>query len=109
MRTRSVLGAALLLLTVLGCSQTNPGPGERVVTVAAAADLQFALDEVLAEFHRAHPGIRAEVSYGSSGNFFAQLSNHAPFDIFFSADIDYPRRLVAEVLARKDIAVGEAA
>jgi molybdate transport system substrate-binding protein len=109
MRIRSIFGAALLLLAVLGCSQTNPGPGERVVTVAAAADLQFALDEVLAEFHRAHPGIRAEVSYGSSGNFFAQLSNHAPFDIFFSADIDYPRRLIEQGLADKDSAFRYAA
>jgi molybdate transport system substrate-binding protein len=72
------------------------------VAVAAAADLKFALPEVIAGFERAHPDIKVEVSYGASGNFFAQLSNRAPFDIFFSADVDYPRRLVAAGLADKD-------
>jgi molybdate transport system substrate-binding protein len=102
MRLRPVLRVALFCLAVAGCTTATRGPGERVVTVAAAADLKFALDDLLAEFHRAHPDIRAEVSYGSSGNFFAQLSNHAPFDVFFSADIDYPRRLIEQGLADKD-------
>jgi molybdate transport system substrate-binding protein len=70
--------------------------------VAAAADLQFALDEVIRAFEKEHPDIRAKVTYGASGNFFAQLSNKAPFDIFFSADAGYPRKLVEEGLADKD-------
>ncbi len=65
-----------------------------MVTVAAAADLKFALDEVLAEFKNEHPEAEVAVTYGSSGNFFAQLSNKAPFDIYFSADIEYPRKLI---------------
>jgi molybdate transport system substrate-binding protein len=64
------------------------------VTVAAASDLKFALDEVIAEFKTEHPTTEVTVTYGSSGNFFAQLSNKAPFDIYFSADIEYPRKLI---------------
>jgi molybdate transport system substrate-binding protein len=79
-----------------------PEGGERVVTVAAAADLKFAFEEVAAEFHARHPGIQLRVTYGSSGNFFAQLSNRAPFDVFLSADIDYPRKLVEACLAAKE-------
>jgi molybdate transport system substrate-binding protein len=63
------------------------------ITVAAAADLKFALDDLVTEFRAIHTGTTVKVSYGSSGNFFAQLQNQAPFDVFFSADIDYPRRL----------------
>ncbi len=80
------------------------GSRERLVRVAAAADLKFALDEIGEAFHKRHPDIRLQVSYGSSGNFFAQLSNRAPFDIFFSADVDYPRKLSEQGLAVKDTA-----
>lgn len=66
----------------------------RVVSVAAAADLKFAFDEVLTEFGKKNPDITVKATYGSSGNFFAQLSNRAPFDIYLSADIDYPRKLI---------------
>jgi molybdate transport system substrate-binding protein len=84
--------------------RTGQGSRERLVRVAAAADLKFALDEIGEAFHRQYPDIRLQVSYGSSGNFFAQLSNQAPFDIFFSADIDYPRKLVEQGLAAQDTA-----
>jgi molybdate transport system substrate-binding protein len=72
------------------------------VRVAAAADLKFALDEIVDLFRGRHPTIKVQVTYGSSGNFYAQLSNHAPFDIFLSADVDYPHRLVREELAAQD-------
>ena len=64
------------------------------IHVAAAADLQFALHDLTAQYAK-QAGKRVAVSYGSSGNFFAQIQNGAPFDIFFSADIDYPRKLEA--------------
>lgn len=54
------------------------------------------MDELAADFQRRQPGILVKVSYGSSGNFFAQLSQRAPFELFFSADAEYPRRLEAE-------------
>ena len=72
------------------------------VRVAAATDLKFALDEMVDLFHVRHPNIKVQVTYGSSGNFYAQLSNRAPFDVFLSADVDYPHRLVREGLASAD-------
>jgi molybdate transport system substrate-binding protein len=63
------------------------------IFVAAASDLKFAMEEMIQEFHKDHPEIIVKVTYGSSGNFYSQLSNQAPFDLFFSADIGYPRKL----------------
>lgn len=74
----------------------SPAPPIRV---AAAADLRFALDDVVAAWGRAHAEAPVEPTYGSSGSFFAQIQQGAPFDLYFSADIDYPRRLAAAGLA----------
>jgi len=62
------------------------------LTVAAAADLTFAFPEVAARFQK-ETGNSVNVSFGSSGNFFAQIQNGAPYDLFFSADTGYPQRL----------------
>ncbi len=96
--------AAVLLAAIAGgvlwLAQPRPvpraeGPG-REVAVAAAADLKFAMPEVVAAFEQRHPGIAVTVTYGSSGNFFTQLSNGAPFDLYLSADMDYPRKLIEQ-------------
>ena len=68
------------------------------IRVAAAADLEFAMKDVAAQFEK-QTGTKVDVTYGSSGNFFSQLQNGAPFDLFFSADIGYPRTLEAAGLA----------
>ncbi len=68
------------------------------VTVAAASDLSYAMDEIAANFKKA-TGCAVRVSTGSSGNFLSQIENGAPFDVFFSADIAYPKKLEAEGLA----------
>jgi molybdate transport system substrate-binding protein len=99
----------LLLLAVLGCGQIRPegssgqgaAPAGRNVAVAAAADLRFAMDNLIEDFHEAQPEIEVKVSFGSSGNFYAQLRNRAPFDIYFSADASYPRQLQEEGIIRK--------
>ncbi len=65
----------------------------QTVKVAAAADLRYAMDEVVKEFKKTNSGSNIEVIYGSSGNAFAQISNGAPFDLYFSADIMYPQKL----------------
>ncbi|MGA8659789.1 MAG: substrate-binding domain-containing protein [Chthoniobacterales bacterium] len=49
------------------------------LTIAAAADLKFALDDLVKEFEEKYPATKVNVTYGSSGNFFAQFKNGAPF------------------------------
>jgi molybdate transport system substrate-binding protein len=105
----AVLLCAVLLPALVGCSGGAAGQGaspsagdtspRATVRVAAAADLKFALDEVSATLARATPPIDLAISYGSSGTFFQQLSNGAPFDLYLSADLEYPRKLVAAGLA----------
>lgn len=62
------------------------------IAVAAASDLNFAIKELIGEFEK-QTGHRVKVSLGSSGNFYAQLQQGAPFDLYFSADIGYPKKL----------------
>jgi molybdate transport system substrate-binding protein len=68
---------------------THPAP----LRIAAAADLRYALDDVVKGFRQQHGEVRIEPSYGSSGMFYAQLVNHAPFDLYLSADVQYPQKL----------------
>ena len=85
--------ALLLLFTGLAVAQD--------ITVAAATDMSAALPELAARYTK-KTGQAVKVSFGSSGNLSNQIRNGAPFDVFFSADEDYPRQLIAEGLASKD-------
>ena len=91
-----------LVLAIAACAALLPAatrPDDRpsgVVRVAAAADLKFALEEVIARFRETAPGVEVRTSFGSSGSFFVQISNGAPMDLFLSADASYPRKLVAD-------------
>ena len=51
------------------------------------------LAEGARQFHRQHPQTELAIDYGSSGNFYAQIRNGAPFDVFLSADVQYARNL----------------
>jgi molybdate transport system substrate-binding protein len=87
---RTILWLAPLLVGSLGAATAGAAP---TVTIAAASDLQTVLPRLAADFEKAS-GIKARLSFGSSGSFVAQIQNGAPFDVFLSADVDYPRRLV---------------
>lgn len=88
-----ILISAAILVSAVAWAQA------RVIRVAAAADLKFAMSD-LAEQYEQQTGNKLDVTYGSSGNFFSQIQNGAPFDLFFSADIGYPRKLEAAGLAQ---------
>ena len=94
-----------LLLSFVACLATaGPVAGEERTTilVAAAADLKFALDEVLVHFSKEQPGIEAKVTYGSSGSLFAQIDNGAPFDLYLSADARLPMKLIDAAKGEKE-------
>jgi len=90
----SKLLALLLLLT--GAFATA-----QEITVAAAADMSAALPQLVAGYTK-KTGQAVKLSFGSSGNLTNQIRNGAPFDVFFSADQEYPQQLIAEGLAQKE-------
>ena len=92
-------GVIVALLSACGANadtaDESAAPGAEVVTVAAAADLRYAFDEVISLVTRDNPEITVRVTYGSSGQFLQQIESGAPFDLYLSADIAYPQQLVA--------------
>ncbi|MBK8595238.1 MAG: molybdate ABC transporter substrate-binding protein [Holophagales bacterium] len=99
MRRVSFLPSILAVIRLCAPAPVLSEALTREVRVAAAADLEFALDAVFAATAASTGGIRPAVTYGSSGSFYAQIENGAPYDLFLSADADYPRRLAAKGLA----------
>jgi molybdate transport system substrate-binding protein len=87
---KKILFVLTLLLSVAADAQE--------LKVAAASDLTAALAELTAAYQKSHK-TNLVLSFGSSGNFFTQIQNGAPFDIFFSADISYPQKLEEAKLA----------
>lgn len=83
-RTVLIAALAVCFVTELCAAQD--------ITVAAAADLQFAMADIANRFQK-ESGKTVKVIYGSSGNFTQQIQNGAPFDVFFSANLDYPKQL----------------
>lgn len=89
--------ARMLALTLVAVASTRAtaapaAPSGPQITVAAASDLTFAFKEVAARFQK-ETGTSVNLSFGSSGNFFAQIQNGAPYDLFFSADTNYAKML----------------
>lgn len=85
---RKVLIAVIAVYFVTGLCAAQD------ITIAAAADLQFAMEDIANRFQK-ESGKRIKVIYGSSGNFAQQIQNGAPFDVFLSANLDYPKQLEA--------------
>src|SRR3954453_16283984 len=85
--------AAFILTFILAV----PSHGQQI-TIASAADLRLALDEIASGF-QTETSVHVKVVYGSSGNIFQQIQNGAPFDLFFSANSDYPKKLEAAGLS----------
>src|SRR5512141_300799 len=82
----SLLISILLLCTVATSAQE--------LRIAAASDLRYAMQDIASRFEK-DTGSKVSISYGSSGNYYNLIQNGGPYDLFFSADIEYPRNLEA--------------
>lgn len=69
------------------------------ITVAAAANVTYALNKIVKEFNKANPDTKVQVIFGSSGKLVSQIENGAPFDIFMSADMKFPLALYEKKIA----------
>jgi len=90
MFTRSLTFVAVLLIVLTASAED--------LAVAAAADLNFVLKDIAQQYQH-DTGNTLKLSFGSSGNFFVEIQNGAPFDLFFSADVAYPQKLEQAGLA----------
>ena len=86
---------ALLCLALLLALPAQAQDARKVLTVAAAANLKTAAEELKRGFEADHPGVEVTLTLGASGTFFSQIQNGAPFDLFLSADREYPAKVVA--------------
>jgi molybdate transport system substrate-binding protein len=93
-RSVALLGLIALLALVSRVAIPRTEAADREITVAAAADLSAALQEVATNYEK-RTGITIKLSFGASGALTQQIQNGAPFDVFFSADMEYPRQLIA--------------
>ncbi|MEO7991879.1 MAG: molybdate ABC transporter substrate-binding protein [Chryseolinea sp.] len=96
-QTRCRVTLVLVFITTLSHAQQS-----NKILIAAASDLKFALDSIVAVFKKNNNGT-VDITYGSSGKLFEQISNGAPFDIFFSADINYPKQLKEKGFATSEV------
>jgi len=92
---------ALNLLVIIGLSASFAHAEK--LTIAAAADLKFAMDEIVTGFNKTHSGDEVQVVYGSSGKFHTQIQQGAPYELFFSADINFPRELAKKGFASSEV------
>jgi molybdate transport system substrate-binding protein len=89
---RTLVAAYCLLSAAEGGAQEKSGTPTLVV--AAAADLSAALKDI-GEGYKKKTGVDMSFVFAASGTLTQQIRNGAPFDLFFSADMDYPRQLIA--------------
>jgi molybdate transport system substrate-binding protein len=99
-----VLRRACLALFVLRLFGLPDGVTQRPPTIAAAANLNFALTEIANQFERER-GTRVEVVFGASGTLTRQIRDGAPFEMFLAADEEFPNQLTAAGLTRDGGAV----
>lgn len=96
--------AVLVAPLIAGCGGSAPDakPPSAELTIAAAADLQFAVPELVDLFRREHPEVAVKTIFGSSSKIYSQASNQAPFDVVMFANLEFAKRLIEEGRAEAD-------
>lgn len=92
-------GACVLSFFLVWAGQPAMLSAQTTPTVAAAANLNFALTDVADQFARDH-GMRVDLVFGASGTLTRQIRDGAPFELFLSADEEFPNQLTAAGLTR---------
>lgn len=92
------MAVLMFAISSIGMSQAQA----ETLTVAVAANVKYAFDDLAAEFKKS-TGIEVQGVFGSSGKITAQVKNGAPFDAFLSADTEYPEALYKDGLAATQI------
>lgn len=87
-----------LIVAICGGLFAAPVAAQTTLRIAAAADLEPVLPPILAQFEQA-TGIHTETTYQASAMLTTEIENGAPFDLFLSADLSYPKRLIDAGLA----------
>ncbi len=85
----------LFAVTSLAFAAPSQAAAKRTLSIAAAANLKAAAEEMKQGFQAEQPGVEVTLTFGASGAFFAQIEAGAPFDLFLSADRGYPEKVVA--------------
>lgn len=94
MKMKLKLPVAVLISVCLA-----PATAQTAIRIAAAADLEPVLPPILEQFQK-ETGIHADATYQASAALTTQIQNGAPFDVFLSADLGYPQKLIAAGLAQ---------
>lgn len=63
------------------------------ITIAVAANVSYAINDLIKEFNKSNPNTKVNVTLGSSGKLTAQITHGAPYDLFLSANMKYPNDL----------------
>jgi molybdate transport system substrate-binding protein len=86
----------IILFAIAAALSGGTTAAEHPLTIAAAANLKDVMQALVADFRKTHADAKVDVVLGSSGKFAQQIAHGAPYDLFFSADLEYPQRLVTE-------------
>ncbi|MDH5692957.1 MAG: molybdate ABC transporter substrate-binding protein [Gammaproteobacteria bacterium] len=96
----SRIGLNFLFLLIAFCS--SPPATAKTLTIATASNFHSTLLKLVESFHKLNPSVRINISSGSSGSLYTRISMGAPYDLFFSADVDTPKRLDGQGLVKKN-------
>jgi len=82
-----------LIVILFLCISAIKIQAQKPISVVVAANLKPAMDSISTIYKKQYPSEKVQITYGASGKFYEQIINSAPFDVFFSADMDLPTKL----------------